>query len=145
MLSKRQIANMQADTAASLDDLQAPGPGEWVTDIRHSETFQYRPDRDRYITNYLRPASPWEIEQAKEGLTPPPEDTPLEVAAQLSSRELDFINATVERMLERGPRPLVLMAVCSHIIGCIIAGAPSDESRMTKEQLLELIGNGVEV
>lgn len=92
-----------------------PKHGDWVTDTRHNETFQYDGKRDRYIVERLRPATKEEISAVPN--EKPDEATPRKPWAQQSTAErfesswtqnwprdelLKFVMTEVARAEQRG-------------------------------------------
>lgn len=66
----------------------------------------------------------------------------IEEAAKFTTEELITINNTVDRLADRELRPLVWMALASHIIGTVIRGS---EGTLSKELVMDLVSKGVEV
>lgn len=62
-------------------------------------------------------------------------------AAKFTRAEIDLINETVESLIPHDPRPIVLMALASHLIGVVIRGS---EGTLAKELVVDLVSKGIE-
>lgn len=66
----------------------------------------------------------------------------LKEAAKFTDEELALINDTLERVVEKEPRPMVLLGIAIHAIGLTIH---QSDGVLKKEALLEIVGNSIEV
>jgi hypothetical protein len=70
------------------------------------------------------------------------EQKDIEQAAQITPEELAIINDTADRLARHEPRPLMLVALASHLIGIVVRGS---EGSLPKELVVDLVAKGVEV
>ena len=66
----------------------------------------------------------------------------IEEAAQLTPEEIDLINNAAESLMRHEPRPVVLMALASQLIGIVVQGS---KGILSKEIVVDLVAKAVEV
>lgn len=69
-------------------------------------------------------------------------DEQIAEAARLTQDELDYINSVTFSLFDHEQRPIVLMALCSSIIGNLVTHS---EGQLNKELIVDLVDKGVEV
>lgn len=67
----------------------------------------------------------------------------IEEASKFTQEELDFINDTTYKVfMEVDVRPIVIIALCSSIVGNLIS---TSEGILNKETIIDLVDKGVEI
>ena len=63
-------------------------------------------------------------------------------AAKFTKLEIDLINDLGDALFAHDVRPVVALALASHILGTVIRGS---EGNLSKETAIDLVSNGVEL